>query len=238
MTIPVAILAGGLGKRLKKKTLNTAKVLIDIAGKPFISRQLNYLSNQGIKEIFICTAHLGYQIKDYVGDGSKYNLKVSYSDDGDKLLGTGGSIKKASKILGENFFILYGDSFLPINFSLVEKAYFQQKKPALMTVFKNNGNWDKSNASFRDKCVAYNKKKPQKNMNYIDYGLNVVKSSIFYNFPSNKIFDLSDVFEDLSNKSLLAGYEIYDRFYEIGSIKGLNDTIDFFKKSKKNNYDL
>ena len=104
MTIPVAILAGGLGKRLKNKTLNKAKVLIDIAGKPFISRQLNYLSNQGIKEIFICTAHLGYQIKDYVGDGSKYNLKVLYSDDGDKLLGTGGSIKKASRILGDVFF--------------------------------------------------------------------------------------------------------------------------------------
>ena len=112
----VVILAGGLGKRLEKKTLNKAKILIDIAGKPFIARQLNYLSNQGIKDIVICTAHLGNQIKDYVGDGSKYNLKVLYSDDGDKLLGTGGSIKKASRILGENFFILYGDSFLPIDF--------------------------------------------------------------------------------------------------------------------------
>ncbi len=230
MTIPVAILAGGLAKRLKKNTLNKPKALIDIAGKPFISRQLSYLSNQNIKNIVICTAHLGNQIKDYVGDGSRYNLKVSYSDDGDKLLGTGGSLKKASRILGENFFILYGDSFLPINFSLVEKAYFRQKKPALMTVFKNNDHGDKSNVYFKNKCVLYNKKNPQKNMNYIDYGLNVVKGSIFYNFPTNKMFDLSDVFEDLSNKSLLAGLEIYDRFYEIGSINGLNDTIDFFKK--------
>jgi len=230
MTIPVAILAGGLAKRLKKNTFNKPKALIDIAGKPFISRQLSYLSNQNIKNIVICTAHLGNQIKNYVGDGSKYNLKVSYSDDGDKLLGTGGSLKKASRILGENFFILYGDSFLPINFSLVEKAYFRQKKPALMTVFKNNDHGDKSNVYFKNKCVLYNKKNPQKNMNYIDYGLNVVKRTIFYNFPSNKMFDLSDVFEDLSKKNLLAGLEIYERFYEIGSINGLNDTVDFFKK--------
>jgi NDP-sugar pyrophosphorylase family protein len=230
MTIPVAILAGGLAKRLKKNTFNKPKALIDIAGKPFISRQLSYLSNQNIKDIVICTAHLGNQIKDYVGDGSRYNLKVSYSDDGDKLLGTGGSLKKASRILGENFFILYGDSFLPINFSLVEKSYFRQKKPALMTVFKNNDHGDKSNVYFKNKCVLYNKKNPQKNMNYIDYGLNVVKRTIFYNFPSNKMFDLSDVFEDLSKKNLLAGLEIYERFYEIGSINGLNDTIDFFKK--------
>ena len=230
MTIPVAILAGGLGKRLEKKTLNKAKVLIDIAGKPFISRQLNYLRDQGIKDIVICIAYLGEQIKDYIGNGSKYNLKIFYSDDGDQLLGTGGSVKKACRILGENFFILYGDSFLPIDFSLVEKSYFLQKKPALMTVLKNEGHWDKSNAYFKDKCVEYNKKNPQKNMHYIDYGLNVVKNSIFYNFPSNKAFDLADVFEDLSSKNLLAGLEIYDRFYEIGSINGLNDTIEFFKK--------
>ena len=166
-------------------------------------------------------------------NGLEYNLKIFYSDDGDQLLGTGGSVKKACRILGENFFILYGDSFLPIDFSLVEKAFFQQKKPALMTVFKNQGQWDKSNVYFKDKSVKYNKNYPQKNMNYIDYGLNVVKNSIFNDFPSNKAFDLSDVFEDLSNKDLLAGFEVYDRFYEIGSINGLNDTINFFKKKEK-----
>ena len=233
MKLPVAILAGGLGKRLGQKTINKAKVLIDVAGKPFISRQLNYLSDQGVKNIVICTAHLGKQIKDYIGEGLEYNLKIFYSDDGDQLLGTGGSVKKACRILGENFFILYGDSFLPIDFSLVEKAFFQQKKPALMTVFKNQGQWDKSNVYFKDKSVKYNKNYPQKNMNYIDYGLNVVKNSIFNDSPSNKAFDLSDVFEDLSNKDLLAGLEIYDRFYEIGSINGLNDTIKFFKKMEK-----
>jgi len=233
MTLPVAILAGGLGTRLGKKALNKAKVLIDVAGKPFISRQLNYLSDQGIKDIVICVGHLGNQIKNYIGNGLKYNLNVSYSDDSDRLLGTGGSIKRACQILGEHFFILYGDSFLPVNFSLIEKAYFQEKKPALMTVLKNKGRWDKSNAYFKDKCVKYNKKKPQKNMDYIDYGLTIVRNSIFSDFPSNEVFDLADVFENLSNKSLLAGFEIYDRFYEIGSINGLNDTIEFFKKNGK-----
>ena len=237
MTLPVAILAGGLGTRLGKKVLNTAKVLTDVAGKPFISRQLNYLSDQGIEEVVICVGYLGDQIKEYIGNGSKYNLKIFFSDDGDQLLGTGGSIKKASQILDENFFILYGDSFLPIDFSQVEQAYFQEKKPALMTVFKNLGKWDKSNVYFKDKCVKYNKNNPTKSMNYIDYGLNIVKNSIFNDFPSNKAFDLGDVFENLSNKDLLAGLEVYDRFYEIGSVNGLNDTIKFFKK-KKNNYDL
>ena len=230
MSIPVAIITGGLGTRLENKTLNKAKVLIDVAGEPFISRQLKYLSDQGLKDVVLCTAHLGKQIKDFVGDGSKFNLNVTYSDDGVKLLGTGGSIKKALNLLGKNFFILYGDTFLPINFLQVEKVYFQQKKPALMTVLKNKGRWDKSNAVFKNKTLEYNKKNPKKNMNYIDYGLSIIDSVIFNSFPFNKTFDLADVFEDLSNKNMLAGLEIFDRFYEIGSINGLNDTIEFFKK--------
>ncbi len=232
MTLPVALLTGGLGTRLGKKTVKKAKALVDVAGQPFISRQFKYLKDQGIKEVIICIAHFGDQIREYIGNGSKYNLKISYSEDGSHLLGTGGSIKKASKILGENFFILYGDSFLPIDFSKVEKSFFEEKKPALMTVLKNANQWDRSNASLKNKSVIYNKKNPTKSMNYIDYGLNVVKSSIFNNYPSNKAFDLADVFEDLSNKSLLAGLEIYDRFYEIGSVNGLNDTINFFKKKE------
>jgi len=230
MSIPVAIITGGLGTRLENKTLNKAKVLIDVAGEPFISRQLKYLSDQGLKDVVLCTAHLGKQIKDFVGDGSKFNLNVTYSDDGVKLLGTGGSIKKALNLLGKNFFILYGDTFLPINFLQVEKVYFQQKKPALMTVLKNKGRWDKSNAVFKNKTLEYNKKNPKKNMNYIDYGLSIIDSVIFNSFPFNKTFDLADVFEDLSNKNMLAGLEIFDRFYEIGSINGLNDTINFFKQ--------
>lgn len=238
MTIPVAIITGGLGTRLEDKTLNKAKALIDVAGKPFIARQLKYISDQGLEQVVLCTAHLGKQIKDFVGNGSKFNLDISYSDDGSTLLGTGGSIKKALKYLGKNFFILYGDSFLPINFLEVEKAYFNQKKPALMTVLKNDGRWDKSNVDFRNNSVEYNKKKPSKNMKYIDYGLNIVDSAIFNDFPYNKTFDLSDVFEDLSSRNMLAGLEIYARFYEIGSINGLNDTINFFKQKEIKKHDV
>ncbi len=233
MKLPLAILAGGLSKRLGQKTVNNPKALIDVAGKPFISRQLSYLKYQGFHKIVICTAHLGDRIKDYVGDGHQYNLNISYSDDGDQLLGTGGSAKKASKILGENFFILYGDSFLPIDFTVIEKAFFEEKKPALMVVMKNFGQWDKSNAYFINKCVSYNKLNPKNDMDYIDYGLSVVNNSIFDNYSYSNNFDLALVFENLSNNGLLAGFEVQERFYEIGSINGLSDTIEFFKKAEK-----
>jgi NDP-sugar pyrophosphorylase family protein len=233
MKLPLVILAGGLGKRLKDKTSNSPKALIDIFGKPFISRQLIYLQKQGFNKIIICTAYLGKKIKNYVGNGKDYGMDIKYSDDGDQFLGTGGAIKKALKFINKDFFILYGDSYLPIDFSSVEKVFFNEGKPALMTVLKNSGQWDKSNAYFKNKLVYYNKKKPKVDMNYIDYGLSVVNNSIFNDFPDGKKFDLAEVFENLSQNKLLAGLEVNKRFYEIGSINGLNETINFFKNEKK-----
>ncbi len=129
---------------------------------------------------------MGGKIRNYVGNGKDYGMDIEYSDDGDQLLGTGGAIKKALKFINKDFFILYGDSFLPINFSLVEKAFLEEGKPALMTVLKNVGQWDKSNAYFKNKLVYYNKKERKDDMSYIDYGLSVVNDSIFKNFPDGK----------------------------------------------------
>ena len=129
MKLPLVILAGGLGKRLKDKTSNSPKALIDIFGKPFISRQLIYLQKQGFNKIIICTAYLGEKIKNYVGNGKDYGMDIKYFDDGDQLLGTGGAIKKVLKFINKDFFILYGDSYLPIDFSSVEKAFFNSKWP-------------------------------------------------------------------------------------------------------------
>ena len=135
--------------------------------------------------------------------------------------------------MSKDFFILYGDSFLPVNFSLIEKAFFDEGKPALMTVLEIIGQWDKSNAYFKNKLVNYNKKELKNDMNYIDYGLSVVNNSIFKNFVDGKKFDLADVFEKLSRDKLLAGHEVKERFYEIGSINGLDETVNFFKNEEK-----
>ena len=155
----VAILAGGLASRMLPLTEKMPKSLLSVNGKPFIHWQLDYLSKQGIDKVVICTGFLGEQIEDSVGDGKKFGLEVGYSNDGPSLLGTGGSLKQALPYLGEHFFVLYGDSFLPINFHAVQLFYESIGESALMTVFKNNGQWDKSNVHYeKDQIILYNKK--------------------------------------------------------------------------------
>src|SRR5450755_2044106 len=166
--LPVAILTGGLATRLRPITERIPKALIEVAGRQFICRQLDYLRGQGITRVVLCTGYLGEQIEAVVGDGSAFSLDVCYSPDGPTLLGTGGALKRALALLGERFFVLYGDSFLPCDFLDVQQAFVNSGRPALMTVLLNGDRWDKSNLLFRDgQIIEYNKYAPRSEMKYI-----------------------------------------------------------------------
>lgn len=225
----VALLAGGLATRLRPLTEKIPKALISVAGKPFILRQLEYMQSQGISRVVICSGYLGKMIFDFVNSINTLDLEILYSDDGKTLLGTGGAIKKAIPLLGDNFFIIYGDAFLPINFLSVQHAYLSSKKPALMTVLKNQNMWDKSNVLFRDgELIEYNKITPKIDMDYIDYGLGIVSASIFEEYPDKIAFDLAELYHYLSTKNQLAGFEVFQRFYEIGNHTSLKEAEEYF----------
>ena len=232
--ITVAILAGGLATRLRPITETIPKALVEVAGKPFIVHQLGYLREQGISQVVLCVGYLGDMIRDVVGNGASLGLKVSYSEDGPNLLGTGGALAKAIDLLGDHFFVLYGDSFLPLNFSVVQSAYEKSKLPALMTVLKNQNQWDKSNVLFVDgQLLEYNKRAPRPEMTYIDYGLGVLSASVLEQYSAGQGFDLADIYQDLSLKGRLAGLEVLERFYEIGSHVGLKETEEYLLNKEK-----
>jgi NDP-sugar pyrophosphorylase family protein len=234
MRLPVAILAGGLATRLRPLTDSIPKALVDVAGKPFIIRQLDYLRDEGVGHVVLCTGFLGEQIGSVVGDGSVCGLAVSYSQDWPKLLGTGGALKLALPLLGSRFLVLYGDSFLPIDFASVERSFLDSGKPALMTVMHNEGRWDSSNVLFRDGAIVeYNKRAPTAEMRHIDYGLGALSAAVLTEHAAEGAFDLADIYHDLSVSGRLAGLEVHERFYEIGSSKGLAEATDYFKSGDK-----
>jgi MurNAc alpha-1-phosphate uridylyltransferase len=229
--LTVAILAGGLATRLRPITETIPKALVDVAGRPFIEWQLDYLHQQGIGHVVLCISYLGEQIEEVIGDGRRFGLRVDYSYDGARLLGTGGALRKALPMLGDAFFVFYGDSYLPISFVDVEVNFLAQGQPALMTVLKNGDRWDRSNVLISGgKLVEYNKYSPSKDMDYIDYGLGVLSSELLLAYPEDQPFDLAEVYQRLSQEGRLAGYEVFERFYEIGSIEGLKETEAYLTK--------
>jgi NDP-sugar pyrophosphorylase family protein len=220
--LPAAILAGGLAMRLGPIVAEIPKALVDVAGKPFILRQLSLLRRNGIQRVVLCVGHLGEAIRQCVGDGSAMGMSVEYSFDGPTLLGTGGALRKALPRLGEAFFVLYGDSYLPIDYQAVAAAFFQSRKAALMTVYQNEGRWDKSNVVFQDgRILAYDKRNSRPEMLHIDYGLGVFSRRALGHVRDGEKCDLADVYAHWLQRGELAGCQVQRRFYEIGSPAGL-----------------
>jgi N-acetyl-alpha-D-muramate 1-phosphate uridylyltransferase len=230
---PVVILAGGLATRLYPVTHKVPKSMIEITGKPFIAHQLELLKKNGIEQVVICAGKFGEQIEDYIGDGKKFGLEVKYSFDGDKLLGTGGALKKALNLLENAFFVMYGDSYLDIDFKAINKYFIRFNKSGLMTVLKNENLWDRSNIVFNDgKIIKYDKKFQTSEMKYIDFGLGILKKESFNLFYDMDIFDLADLYAKLVEKDELLGYEVFNRFYEIGSFNGIEETEKYLINKK------
>lgn len=228
---PVIILAGGMATRLGLLSKNTPKSMVLVDTDPFIAHQLRLLKNHRFEKVILCVGYLGDQIREYVKDGKQFGLSVTYSDDGEQLLGTAGAILKASSLLDGNFFILYGDSYLQVDYKLIQNFFELQNKPALMTVYKNNDRGDYSNIEFiNNEIIKYDKKNKTINMHYIDFGLSIVKKDIFSNLDSYE--DLSDLYQKLLQENQLAGYEVFQNFYEIGSKNGLSNFKNFVKKKR------
>jgi NDP-sugar pyrophosphorylase family protein len=234
MLLPIAILSGGLATRLRPLTERIPKGLVEVAGKPFVAWQLEYLRSQGANRVVLCVGHLGEQLEAAVGDGSAFGLQVSYSWDGPRLLGTGGALRQAVALLGDRFFVFYGDSYLPVDFQAVQQRFLQSGKPSLMTVLQNHDRWDKSNVLFRQGCIVeYNKHSPRPEMMHIDYGLGILSASLLLDCPGDTPFDLADIYHSLSIRRELAGFEVFERFYEIGSPVGLQETDAFLARGKQ-----
>lgn len=225
MTLPVAILAGGLATRLGSITETIPKALVEVAGQPFIVHQLALLRAHGVERVVLCVAHLADQIEAALGDGRALGLELAYAHDGGTLRGTGGALRHALDRLGDRFLVLYGDSYLTCDYAAVSRAFEDSGKLGLMTVFANAGQYDKSNVSYRDgRIVRYDKTDRSPAMTHIDYGLGGLRAEALAGYPADGRLDLATVYQDLLARDQLAAYEVADRFYEIGSPAGLEET--------------
>jgi NDP-sugar pyrophosphorylase family protein len=222
--LPVVILAGGLATRLKPITEKIPKLLVDVAGEPFFTHQIRLLKKNGLKHLVVCVGYLGEKIVERYGDGSAWGVAIEYSFDGPRLLGTGGALIRALPRLSDAFYVLYGDSYLPIDYLAVGRAFLESGRLGMMTVYENSERFDSSNVWFEGGAIrAYDKKNKVPAMRHIDYGLGVFRKAAFDGFARDTVVDLSDVQRALLGRNELAGFEIKQRFYEVGSHAGLQE---------------
>ena len=224
------ILAGGLGTRMRPLTDVCPKTLLPVRGRPFAYHQLHWLAQQGITEVVYSIGHHGDQIRNYWAGEAAPVPSIRYVDEGEQLRGTGGALRLAltQGVLEEAFFVMYGDSFLPVAFPPIWDAFERSAMPALMTVLRNEGRWDRSNAIYENSRVVLYDKLGAPSMQFIDYGLSVLRREILDGIDE-EVWDLSALFHKLSLEGRLAGFQVSQRFYEIGSPEGLRDLEEYFE---------
>jgi len=203
---------------MRPHTERIPKALVEINGEPFLAHQLRLLRARGIERVVLCVGQHGERVREYAGDGARFGLAIDYSCDGPALLGTAGAVRNALPLLGDAFFVVYGDSYLPCSYRDVADAFHAAGQPGLMTVYRNESRWDASNVEFAEgRIVAYDKKNGTARMQYIDYGLGVFSRAAFEEAHA----DLAEVYRDLLSRDRLAAFEVPERFYEIGSFDGI-----------------
>lgn len=227
------ILAGGLGTRMRPLTDTTPKTLLPVRGRPFAYYQLHWLASQGVTQVVYSIGHRGEMIRRYWKHETSPIPSVCYVDEGEQLLGTGGALSLAREqgVLENRFLVIYGDSFLPVQFAPIWQAFQSSGLPALMTVLRNRGRWDRSNASYQDGRVLRYNKVGGPDMEYIDYGLSAFRREVLDGWGGQP-YDLAAVLHDLSVKGKLAGFEVDRRFYEIGSPAGLRDFEEYLEREE------
>ena len=228
------ILAGGLGTRMGSRTARVPKMLLEVAGQPFVDWQLAWLADQGVHDVVLSAGHLSAPLVAHVGDGARWGLQVVTVDEGEARLGTGGAVRRAldAGVLEDVFAILYGDSYLRLDVTEVARAFAEAPEPALMTVYRNQDLLDQSNVVLADGRVARYEKAAtdRRDMEWIDYGLSVIQRDLAESRLPPEVSDLAPLFTQLAAEGALAAFEATDRFYEIGSPQGLAELDDFLRR--------
>ena len=226
---PVCILAGGLGTRLGAAVADTPKPLLEIAGEPFLCHQLRLLARYGARRVVLCVGYLGELIEQRIGT-ERFGIRIAYSYDGPSLIGTLGAIRRAAPLLGERFLVLYGDTYLRIDYTGAERAWEASGLPAMMCVLRNGGQWDTSNVVFDGTLVrVYDKRAPDPAMEWIDYGLGGLTVAAL-DRVGDQVSDLADLYHKLARDGRLFGYEATERFYEIGTPNALASADEFLAR--------
>ena len=229
-----AILAGGLGTRLRPLTEKVPKAMVPVDGRPFLEYEVALLKEHGVDDLVLCLGYLGEQVEEHFGGGSKFGVKIRYSYDGEELLGPIGGLKRAEPFLGEEFFVTYGDAYLRMDYAGMMTALRLSGRLAAMAVYRNEGRFGRSDVVAKDGMVAaYDKKKALPGMNWVNFGVSAMKKEALAGVEEGRFCDEEAFYGSLLNRRELMAYETSERFYEIGSPEGLAEFRDFRRAQKQ-----
>lgn len=229
-----AILAGGFGTRLRPLTRKIPKAMAPVNGRPFLEYQIELLRDSGVDDFVLCVGYRGEDIREHFKDGSDFGVAIRYSSEGDRLLGPIGALKLAEGLLGERFFVTYGDAYLRLDYGRMMDAFREQEELALMAVYKNDGTLGRRDVVVEDGLVTvYDKERSAPGMEWTNFGVSAMKKGVLASVERGRVCDEVSFYGSLVERKQLRAFEVRERFYEIGSEKSLNEFAKFIRVRAK-----
>ncbi|HYB45419.1 MAG TPA: sugar phosphate nucleotidyltransferase [Nitrososphaerales archaeon] len=222
-----AILAGGLGTRLRPLTDLVPKGLIRVNGRPFLELKLEQLKANGIDDVILCVGHLGEMIEEHFGDGSRFGIRIRYSRDGKELLGPVGAVKRAEHLLEGEFFVTYGDNYLRLDYGKMMALLKSSGKLGVLAVYHNRGAYGTSDVEVSEGRVTTFQKNPTRKLEWINFGIYALRKKALDLVAPGSPCDESEFFNLMIGRRELLSYEATERFYEIGNVESLNEFETF-----------
>jgi mannose-1-phosphate guanylyltransferase len=228
--VQIVILAGGLGTRLRPITERIPKPMVDAGGRPFLEHIVRHLANQNFQRLLLLIGHLGEQVRDYFEHGQRFRVQIEYESE-PAPLGTAGAVRNALSKLDEEFILLYGDSYLPIDHWEVVQAFQESPCPGLIVVYDNrNADTGVANnvALGRDGYVRrYEKGRAAADLHYVEAGVLCFRREVFANLPAGEPISLEDeIYPQLIAQNQLRGFVTQQRFFDIGTHGRLAEFVE------------
>jgi NDP-sugar pyrophosphorylase family protein len=224
MSMQAVILAGGLGTRLGGLTAGLPKPMVDVAGKLFLEYELALLRRYGISDIVLCIGHKADVIEGYFGDGSRFDMSIRYSIEGDELMGTAGAVKQAEHLIQDDFLLTYADTYLQMDYHAAYETFASSGRLGMMVVLPNDNGVETSNIIVEgDRVAVYDKFSLRPEMHHINFGVSYLRKAALNLVPAGQKYTQEDWYQDLIKDNNLGAFETHQRYYEIGSPDGLQE---------------
>ncbi len=228
------ILAGGLGTRLRPLTESVPKPMVQINGRPFLEYEIELLKNVGVRDFVLCLGYKGQIIRNHFGDGSKFGARISYSFEGEKLLGPAGGLKNAEALLEDVFLVTYADGYLMMDYVKAWDFFLKSNRLGMMVVYENHNKFGKSDLVVKDgHVVKYDKRHQTHDMVWINFGVSYLRKEALNIIPQDQTFGEEEFYNELISRKELLAFETKGRFYEIGTPESLNEFASFIAKAKR-----
>jgi D,D-heptose 1,7-bisphosphate phosphatase len=225
MVKQVVILAGGRGTRLGTLALDRPKALVEIAGRRMIEHQIEVARRFGVERILMLTGHLGDILANWLGDGSRYGLAISYQRE-TTTLGTAGALKSAEHLLDEHFFVFYGDIIFDLDLSRIAAFHASHNAVATLVIHPNDHPQDSDvvEVDSRDRIIAFHRKTRPPDLlvsNLVNAGIYLMDRRCCDFIAGNTFADFGlDIFPMMVEAGeTLAGYSTPEYAKDIGTLK-------------------